>query len=110
MTDAATIDNAQQPQGGVGGRPVHRTAEVWSLSSRRAWIEIGVCSVPATAWMSLSLFMSSVLRTCGDDSACAGLLVSMTIRGVKTSLWARVRSLRCAELLTQCISQSQPGA
>ena len=82
MTDAATIDNAQQPQGGgFEGRPVHRTVEVWSLSSRRAWIEIGVCSVPATAWMSLSLFMSSVLRTCGDDSACAGLLVSMTIRG-----------------------------
>lgn len=52
-----------------------------SLSLRRAWIEIGVCGVPATAWMSLSLFMSSVLRTCGDDSACAGLLVSMTIRG-----------------------------
>lgn len=76
MTDAATIDNAQQPQGGVGGRPVHRTAEVWSLSSWRAWIEIGVCSVPATAWMSLSLFMSSVFRTCGDDSACAGLLVT----------------------------------
>ena len=47
-----------------------------SLSSRRAWIEIGVCSVPATAWMSLSLFMSSVFRTCGDDSACAGLLVT----------------------------------
>lgn len=38
--------------------------------------EIGVCSVPATAWMSLSLFMSSVPRTCGDDSACAGLLVT----------------------------------
>ena len=37
-------------------------------------------------------------------------LVSMTIRGVKASLWARVRSLRCAELLTQRISQSQPGA
>ena len=77
MTDAATIDNAQQPQGGgFEGRPVHRTVEVWSLSSRRAWIEIGVCSVPATAWMSLSLFMSSVFRTCGDDSACAGLLVT----------------------------------
>lgn len=69
MTDAATIGNAQQPQGGgFGGRPVHRTAEVWSFSSRRAWIEIGVCSVPATAWMSLSLFMSSVLRTCGTVS------------------------------------------
>lgn len=40
MTDAATIDNAQQPQGGgFEGRPVHRTVEVWSLSSRRAWIE-----------------------------------------------------------------------
>lgn len=80
MTDAATIDNAQQPQGGgFGGRPVHRTAEVWSLSSRRAWIGIGVCSVPATAWMSLSLFMSSVLRTCGDDSACAELLVTKNL-------------------------------
>lgn len=80
MTDAATIDNAQQPQGrGFGGRPVRRTAEAWSLSSRRAWIEIGVCSVPATAWMSLSLFMSSVPRTCGDDSACAGLLVTESL-------------------------------
>ena len=36
-----------------------------SLSSWRAWIEIGVCIVPATAWMLLSLFMSSVPRTCG---------------------------------------------
>jgi len=58
MTDAATIDNAQQPQGGgFEGRPVHRTVEVWSLSSRRAWIE-------NECW-SLSLFMSSVPRTCG---------------------------------------------
>ena len=31
---------------------------------------------------------------------------SMTIRGVKASLWARVRGLRCAGLLTQRISQS----
>lgn len=37
----------------------------WSLLLRRAWIEIGVCIVPATAWMLLSLFMSSVPRTCG---------------------------------------------
>ena len=66
MTDAATIDNAQQPQGGgFEGRPVHRTVEVWSFSSWRAWIEIGVCIVPAAAWMLLSLFMSSVPRTCG---------------------------------------------
>ena len=36
-----------------------------SLSSWRAWSEIGVCIVPATAWMLLSLFMSSVPRTCG---------------------------------------------
>lgn len=36
-----------------------------SLSSWRAWIEIGVCIVPAAAWMLLSLFMSSVPRTCG---------------------------------------------
>lgn len=27
--------------------------------------EIGVCIVPATAWMLLSLFMSSVPHTCG---------------------------------------------
>ena len=103
----------RSPQGECGLKFLDRLVKrsvPGSLSLRRAWIEIGVCSVPATAWMSLSLFMSSVLRTCGDDSACAGLLVSMTIRGVKTSLWARVRSLRCAELLTQRISQSQPGA
>ena len=36
-----------------------------SLSSWRAWIEIGVCIVLAAAWMLLSLFMSSVPRTCG---------------------------------------------
>ncbi len=39
--------------------------EYASLSSWRAWIEIGVCIVPAAAWMLLSLFMSSVPRTCG---------------------------------------------
>lgn len=74
----------RSPQGECGLKFLDRLVKrsvPGSLSLRRAWIEIGVCSVPATAWMSLSLFMSSVLRTCGDDSACAGLLVSMTIRG-----------------------------
>lgn len=75
---------SRSPQGECGLKFLDRLVKrsvPGSLSLRRAWIEIGVCSVPATAWMSLSLFMSSVLRTCGDDSACAGLLVSMTIRG-----------------------------
>ena len=100
---------SHSPQGECGLKFLDRLVKrsvPGSLSLRRAWIEIGVYSVPATAWMSLSLFMSSVLRTCGDDSACAGLLVSMTIRGVKASLWARMRGLRCAGLLTQRISQS----
>ena len=73
---------SHSPQGECGLKFLDRLVKrsvPGSLSLRRAWIEIGVCSVPATAWMSLSLFMSSVLRTCGDDSACAGLLVSMTI-------------------------------
>ena len=77
-------DNSRSPQGECGLKFLDRLVKrsvPGSLSLRRAWIEIGVCGVPATAWMSLSLFMSSVLRTCGDDSACAGLLVSMTIRG-----------------------------
>ena len=74
----------RSPQGECGLKFLDRLVKrsvPGSLSLRRAWIEIGVCGVPATAWMSLSLFMSSVLRTCGDDSACTGLLVSMTIRG-----------------------------
>ena len=78
------FQQGRSPQGECGLKFLDRLVKrsvPGSLSLRRAWIEIGVCGVPATAWMSLSLFMSSVLRTCGDDSACAGLLVSMTIRG-----------------------------
>ena len=65
---------SRSPQGECGLKFLDRLVKrsvPGSLSLRRGWIEIGVCSVPATAWMSLSLFMSSVLRTCGDDSACA---------------------------------------
>ena len=106
-----TVLIGHSPQGECGLKFLDRLVKrsvPGSLSLRRAWIEIGVCSVPATAWMSLSLFMSSVLRTCGDDSACAGLLVSMTIRGVKASLWARVRGLRYAGLLrSACHNPSQ---